>query len=130
VFRFLSLFLIFIFVFTCHPSQFSYATTLKKQPTQKWQTFKATFYNAHCKGCSGRTKSGRNLAKGISISVDPKVIPLGTWILIKYSNGIIEKRRADDTGGRIKGKKIDIYIPKSKKELMQLGKQTIQIQIL
>jgi 3D (Asp-Asp-Asp) domain-containing protein len=62
--------------------------------------------------------------------VDPKVISLGTWIEIKYPNGTIEKRRADDTGGVIKGNIVDIYVKKSRKEVLQLGRKQVKVRIL
>jgi 3D (Asp-Asp-Asp) domain-containing protein len=48
--------------------------------------------------------SGEILTEGISIAVDPDVIPYGSIIDI---NG--NKYRADDTGGAIRGSRIDIY---------------------
>ena len=53
----------------------------------------------------GRTASGTRARVG-EIAVDPRVIPLGTVV---YIPGIGE-RRAEDTGGNIKGKTIDIYM--------------------
>ena len=40
------------------------------------------------------------------ISVDPSVIPLGTSVYIEG----VGVRRAEDTGGNIKGNTIDIYM--------------------
>ena len=48
--------------------------------------------------------SGEILTEGISIAVDPDVIPYGSIVEI---NG--NKYRADDTGGAIKGSRIDVY---------------------
>ena len=53
----------------------------------------------------GRTASGTRARVG-EIAVDPRVIPLGTVV---YIPGIGE-RRAEDTGGNIKGNTIDIYM--------------------
>lgn len=53
----------------------------------------------------GITASGAKVTEGRTIAVDPKVIPLGWWV---YIDGI-GFRRAEDTGGAIKGKIIDIY---------------------
>ena len=70
-------------------------------------TVKATAYTANCKSCSGITATGLNLKKNPNvkaISVDPKVIPLGTKVHVEgYGEAI-----AADTGGAIKGKKIDV----------------------
>ncbi|WP_306220771.1 3D domain-containing protein [Cohnella sp. WQ 127256] len=53
----------------------------------------------------GITASGSTVTEGRTIAVDPKVIPIGWWVYIEG----IGFRRAEDTGGAVKGKKIDVY---------------------
>lgn len=53
----------------------------------------------------GITRSGTRATDGQTIAVDPKLIPLGSWV---YIDGI-GLRKAEDTGGAVKGKKIDLY---------------------
>lgn len=53
----------------------------------------------------GITRSGSTVKDGRTVAVDPKVIPLGTWVYIED----IGLRKAEDTGGAVKGKKIDVY---------------------
>lgn len=70
----------------------------------------ATAYTAYCTGCSGTTAYGIDLRANPNqkvIAVDPRVIPLGTRVWVEgYGEAI-----AGDTGGAIKGNKIDVFIP-------------------
>ncbi len=54
----------------------------------------------------GITRSGAKVQENHTIAVDPDLIPLGWWVYIE-GYGLY---KAEDTGGAIKGKKIDIYI--------------------
>lgn len=55
------------------------------------------------------------------ISVDPYVIPLGSKV---YGEAI-----AGDTGGAIKGRKIDVFIP-SKQDAINFGSKQLRVTIL
>lgn len=72
-----------------------------------------------CKRCCGKdeshpdygiTASGRAAAPGTSVAVDPNMIPLGSDVLVDYGDGEIHYYRADDTGGAIKGARIDLCV--------------------
>jgi 3D (Asp-Asp-Asp) domain-containing protein len=88
----------------------------------------ATAYTAYCSGCSGTTTSGINLRSNPNakvIAVDPSVIPLGSKVWVEgYGYAI-----AADTGGAIKGNKIDVFIP-TKSAAYQWGRKTVRIKIL
>ena len=59
------------------------------------------------------------------IAVDPSVIPLGTKVYVEgYGYAT-----AADTGGAIKGNKIDVFIP-SHSAAMSWGKRQVEVQIL
>ena len=61
-----------------------------------------------------------------TIAVDPKIIPYGTKVYIpQFGRTFI----ANNTGGAIKGNKIDIFM-NTKKECYNWGRRTIEIQIL
>lgn len=82
-------------------------------------TFKAYAYNG-----SGTTASGTKTTANRTVAVDPKVIPLGSKIMI---NGKIYT--AEDTGGSIKGKKLDIYMP-SYDDCMDWGVRNVKVYLI
>jgi Uncharacterized protein conserved in bacteria len=66
----------------------------------------------------GITASGTKVQEGRTIAVDPDIIPLGWWVYIEG----IGFRRAEDTGGAIKGSKIDVYFD-SQSHAMKFGRK-------
>ncbi|WP_054944040.1 3D domain-containing protein [Paenibacillus ihuae] len=64
-----------------------------------------TAYSSEEPGIGTRTASGTRVTEGRTIAVDPDVIPIGWWVYIEG----LGFRRAEDTGGAIKGNKIDVY---------------------
>lgn len=88
----------------------------------------ATAYTASCEGCSGITSTGINLKENPDakvISVDPSVIPLGSRVYVEgYGEAI-----AGDTGGGIKGNRIDVFIP-SKQDAINYGVKQLKVTIL
>lgn len=91
-------------------------------------TVTATAYTASCEGCSGITATGINLKDNPDkkvISVDPNVIPLGSKVYVEgYGTAV-----AGDTGGAIKGKKIDVFVPSQEKAL-EWGRKQVSVKIL
>lgn len=88
----------------------------------------ATAYTAYCTGCSGTTAYGIDLRSNPNqkvIAVDPRIIPLGTRVWVEgYGEAI-----AGDTGGAIKGNKIDVFIP-SHENAMEWGVKKVKIKVL
>ncbi|MFC5735631.1 LysM peptidoglycan-binding and 3D domain-containing protein [Cytobacillus gottheilii] len=88
----------------------------------------ATAYTASCNGCSGTTATGINLKQNPNqkvIAVDPSVIPLGSRVFVEgYGEAI-----AGDTGGAIKGNKIDVFMPE-KQDALNWGRKTVNVKIL
>ncbi|RAZ65840.1 G5 and 3D domain-containing protein [Planococcus maitriensis] len=88
----------------------------------------ATAYTASCTGCSGITATGINLKAnpGLKvIAVDPRVIPLGSKVWVEgYGNAI-----AGDTGGAIKGNKIDLFMP-NRSDAIAFGRKQLKVKIL
>lgn len=102
--------------------------TIEDYEVVKTLTVEASAFTANCKGCSGKTAYGIDLRKNPDIkliAVDPKMIPLGTKVWVKgYGIAI-----AGDTGGSIKGGKIDVFM-KTKKEAYSWGRKKVEIKIL
>ncbi len=88
----------------------------------------STAYTASCNGCSGHTATGIDLKSNPNakvIAVDPSVIPLGTKVYVEgYGYAV-----AGDTGGAVKGKKIDVFFP-TKAEAYRWGNKQVRIKIL
>ena len=78
-----------------------------------------------CGTGTGITASGRRVTPYVSCAVDPDVIPLGSTIMLEY-NGEMVYLRADDTGGSIKGNRLDIAV-KGHQEALSLGVKTADI---
>ncbi len=99
-----------------------------KPSAGKTITVSATAYTANCNGCSGTTATGVNLKANPDakvIAVDPNVIPLGSKVYVEgYGYAT-----ASDTGGAIKGNKIDVFIP-SHDAAMSWGRKTVKVQVL
>ncbi|WP_337017546.1 ubiquitin-like domain-containing protein [Oceanobacillus massiliensis] len=94
----------------------------------KTVTMTASAFTASCSGCSGYTATGINLKANPNkkvIAVDPSVIPLGTKVWVEgYGEAI-----AGDSGGHIKGNRIDVHVP-SKSAAYSWGVKTVQVKIL
>lgn len=56
-----------------------------------------------------KTFLGTTVRPGI-IAVDPNIIPLGSRVYIKYPDGTGHYATAEDTGGAIKGNRIDVAV--------------------
>lgn len=85
-------------------------------------------------GCTGITATGVDVRGTIYheerrvVAVDPNVIPLGTHLTITFSNGNTVKAIAEDTGGAIKGNRIDILMS-GIDEARSFGRQNVKVQI-
>jgi 3D (Asp-Asp-Asp) domain-containing protein len=72
----------------------------------------------------GITASGERVREGI-IAADPKVLPLGTVVEIRGMGRYVVK----DTGRLIKGRRIDIWMPK-RADAIQFGKRTVYLTVV
>lgn len=99
-------------------------------------TFEATAYVAFCDtGCSGVTKTGIDVSNTTThagrtvVAVDPTVIPLGSAVEVRLADGRVIEGTAQDTGGAIRGNRIDILMG-SEGQARQFGRQSVKIRIL
>ncbi len=101
-------------------------------------TCNATAYDLSFQSCGKRpgdpgygiTASGTHAKYG-TVAVDPRVIPLGTRMYIESADGsfVYGYCVAEDTGGAIKGNKVDLFFD-SYSECMQFGRRSVNVYIL
>lgn len=141
--KFFAILVLFLFVFFSNPSIVFQDVQPVEQNQQQYKLKRyadfssrhlrfrelevvATAYSAEDKGIRSdrKTYSGFVVDKGI-IAVDPEVIPLGSIVYIPGYGYMV----AMDTGGAIKGNRIDIYFA-DRKEAIKFGRQKIKIRII
>lgn len=116
-------------------SKLSYKTSTSGYEVGNTVNVKATAY-----GVAGNEQWGTLTAMGTQcrpgvIAVDPKLIPLGSKVYVSgYSSPHLPKggfvATAEDTGGAIKGNRIDIFMDEPESNVSNFGIQDIKIQIL
>ncbi len=96
--------------------------------SRKVMTMEATAYDPGPRSCgrwaTGRTATGMRAGRGV-VAVDPKVIRLGTKLYIEGYGFAV----AGDTGGAIKGKKIDLG-HNSYSSAMRFGRRRVVVHVL
>lgn len=86
------------------------------------QTYMATAYSLR-----GRTASGMPVARGL-IAADTSLLPLGTRVRVEAGSFSGEYVVAD-TGGSVRGHRIDIWTPTSR-EALQFGRRAVKVTVL
>lgn len=101
-----------------------------------WQPFEATAYTAFCDtGCIGVTKTGIDVSNtthhnGLRvIATDPSIVPMWSIVELRFADGSTERAIAVDTGGAIKGRRID-YLIGSKADALKFGRQQVSVKII
>ncbi|MBF4502301.1 DUF348 domain-containing protein [Savagea sp. SN6] len=88
----------------------------------------ATAYTPYCTGCSGISAAGINLRANPNlrlIAVDPRVIPMGSKVWVEgYGYAV-----AGDTGGAIKGNRIDVLM-QTKSQAYSWGRKKVKIKVM
>jgi 3D (Asp-Asp-Asp) domain-containing protein len=84
---------------------------------------KATAYST-----KGTTKSGDQTKRGV-IAADPKVLPLGTKVKVTGAGPYSGHYEVKDTGKKVKGKKVDVFIP-SNREAKKFGVKDVKVKVV
>ena len=84
-------------------------------------SFSAT---AYC--LKGKTAMGHGVRRGI-IAADPRVLRLGSRVILN-AGGYTGQYIVSDTGGAVKGKEIDIWVP-SCAEARRFGRRTVTVSL-
>ena len=92
------------------------------EPSMVWHPFEATAYCDY-----GFTASGVWVREGV-VAGDPRVLPLGSQIDVKIDDEVLEKYEVMDTGGKVKGYIIDIWMPTCE-EATQFGRREVQVRV-
>lgn len=85
--------------------------------------FEATAYSQ-----SGITASGEHTHRHI-VAADPKILPLGTRIKIKWAGRYSGEYVVADTGAKIEGRRLDIYMP-SPVRAKKFGIRPVKVKII
>jgi 3D (Asp-Asp-Asp) domain-containing protein len=91
-------------------------------PASPPATYMATAYSL-----GGRTASGKRVSRGL-VAADPSVLPLGTRVRVEagqYSGEYV----VADTGGAVRGKRIDIWTPHAR-EALRFGRRAVKLTVL
>lgn len=97
-------------------------TEVKAVPSGPSRSFVATAY-----ALKGRMANGRGVHKG-AIAADPRVLPLGTRVYLS-AGSLSGEYVVGDTGGAIKGRRIDIWLP-SHGQAVGFGRRGVQLTVL
>lgn len=96
----------------------------------QWKDFTATWYTpAGGEGNGLVTATGALVDQGKTIAVDPSIIPLGSTVIVKFPDGHKHKYLAEDTGGAIKGNRLDIFVW-SQNRAIENGRQQVKVEVV
>lgn len=96
----------------------------------KKDTYEATAYTQYDEGCNDTTACMTKVRWGV-VAVDTDLIPYGTrmYIVTKKGNFIYGIGTAEDCGGAIQGKRLDLYMP-TLREANKFGRQDVTVYFL
>jgi 3D (Asp-Asp-Asp) domain-containing protein len=83
----------------------------------------ATAYNQ-----SGTTASGVQTQRHV-VAADPDILPIGSRVKIKHAGRYSGEYVVADTGEKIQGRRLDIYIP-SERACRKFGRKQVRVQVV
>ena len=98
------------------------------EPQPQTETYIATAYILSDGNGDGVTATGTVPSRGRTIAVDPRQIPYGSRVYINGTGPYI----AEDTGGAIRGKRLDIYFgdgAEAYREAIEWGKREVEVRV-
>jgi 3D (Asp-Asp-Asp) domain-containing protein len=107
---------------SANPATASTAESKTAEPAAAPVMFSATAYSLY-----GRTASGIHVRKGI-IAADRRILPIGSRVRVE-SGSYTGEYEVCDTGGAIRGKRIDVWVP-STREAMKFGRRNVKLTVL
>jgi 3D (Asp-Asp-Asp) domain-containing protein len=98
------------------------------EPQPQTETYIATAYILSDGNGDGVTATGTVPSRGRTIAVDPRQIPYGSRVYINGTGPYI----AEDTGGAIRGKRLDIYFgdgAEAYREAIEWGRREVEVRV-
>lgn len=108
-------------------------TRRRSRRSESLGTFVATAYGPPWNSMNGTgvTSTGVDLKDGVRrylVAVDPSVIPYGTLVRIQPNPyGTTRPFVAADTGGAIRGKRIDFYVAEGRDQQLGFGRRNVRV---
>ena len=87
--------------------------------------FVVTAYGLGCDAPGPLTKAGTRPVAGFTVAADPTVLPLGSIVHIEG----IGERMVHDVGGKVKGKRLDVFMTRCK-DALAFGVQRLSVIVL
>lgn len=89
----------------------------------------ATAYTA---SAGSRTSTGARPVEGVTVAVNPKLIPYGKTVVVRNKNSgkVIYKGKAQDTGGALMSNRtlVDVYMD-SRSDCINFGRQAVEVTV-
>jgi 3D (Asp-Asp-Asp) domain-containing protein len=77
---------------------------------------------------TGITRSGLPAQRGV-VAADPRVLPMGTRILVGNAGPYSGTYTVADTGSKVRGRHIDIFMP-SHRKAREFGRRIVAVKVL